>query len=112
MDNSNPVPPCFHLTDLFYGPEGDGRSELHRKEREAQCKSICATCVFRVPCLERALVYQDEFGVWGGMSEGDRKSFRRHLREEGYNDGEVPKGAELISSLRAWTNCYIERKIG
>jgi hypothetical protein len=104
-------PPCYHLTDLFYGPPGDGRSEKLREHREAQCRAICATCTHRIPCLERALVFQDSFGVWGGMSEGERKKFRRHLREEGYADGEIPKGSEFIASLRAYYNDYIERKM-
>ena len=99
------------MTDLFYGPAGDGRSETDRELREAYCKGICATCIYRVPCLEKALVYQETHGVWGGMGEGDRKSFRRWLREEGYKEGEVPKGDELIASLRAYTNDYMNRKM-
>lgn len=45
------------------------------------------------------------------MSEGDRKNFHRHLREEGYADGEIPKGLELIAAIRSFTDAYIAKKM-
>jgi WhiB family transcriptional regulator, redox-sensing transcriptional regulator len=38
---------------------------------------ICAACPVRDDCLEHALRVPEEYGVWGGMTEDDRRSFRR-----------------------------------
>lgn len=38
---------------------------------------ICEECVVKDDCLEYALETNQEFGVWGGLSEGDRRNYRR-----------------------------------
>jgi WhiB family redox-sensing transcriptional regulator len=92
---------CKGLGELFFSPEEDGRDEAGRRERETACKAVCATCDYVIPCAWQALVYNEQFGVWGGMSEHERRQFRKHLRAEGYID-EVPHGAELAASLRSF----------
>lgn len=37
-------------------------------------------CPLRQQCLEFALYNNEKFGVWGGMSEGDRKIMRKIWR--------------------------------
>ena len=39
----------------------------------------CSACPVRLDCLQYALLYNEEFGVWGGTTEIDRKSLRRKL---------------------------------
>ena len=34
-------------------------------------------------CLEYALANGEKFGIWGGMSERERRKIRRKQREEG-----------------------------
>jgi WhiB family redox-sensing transcriptional regulator len=46
-------------------------------------KRICATCPVKEPCLEYALEYRIDHGVWGGTSERQR---RRILRKRGHSD--------------------------
>lgn len=42
-------------------------------------KKICASCPVRVECLSEALNGRVEFGVWGGLTERERrKILRRH----------------------------------
>lgn len=43
--------------------------------------AICATCPVREECLEFALLTRQEDGVWGGMTETDRRRVRRRRRE-------------------------------
>jgi WhiB family redox-sensing transcriptional regulator len=43
-----------------------------------EAKAICATCPVRTPCLEHALTLREKFGVWGGLTERER---RRALRQ-------------------------------
>lgn len=38
-----------------------------------EAKKICATCEVREQCLEYALEIQEPYGVWGGMSEEERR---------------------------------------
>jgi WhiB family redox-sensing transcriptional regulator len=45
-------------------------------------KAICAQCEVRVPCLEWALATGQDAGVWGGMSEEERRALRRARRRE------------------------------
>lgn len=103
-------PPCGSLTELFYSPEEDGRNETGRREREAQCKIICLECPYRMQCLWKALVGREAFGVWGGMSEYERRSFRAHLRDEGYIDS-IPHGLELQASLAAFYTEWFGEKV-
>jgi WhiB family redox-sensing transcriptional regulator len=54
--------------DLFF-PERGGST------REA--KEVCRGCVVREDCLEYALANGEKFGIWGGMSERERRRVRR-----------------------------------
>jgi WhiB family transcriptional regulator, redox-sensing transcriptional regulator len=54
--------------DLFFPERG-------ASTREA--KEVCRGCVVRMECLEYALVNGEKFGIWGGMSERERRRVRR-----------------------------------
>ena len=54
--------------DLFFPERG-------ASTREA--KEVCRGCVVRVDCLEYALANGEKFGIWGGMSERERRRIRR-----------------------------------
>jgi WhiB family transcriptional regulator, redox-sensing transcriptional regulator len=42
-----------------------------------EAKRVCARCVVREPCLEFALDTRQDAGVWGGLTEDERRSLRR-----------------------------------
>ena len=54
--------------DLFFPERG-------ASTREA--KEVCRACVVREHCLEYALEHREKFGIWGGMSERERRRLRR-----------------------------------
>jgi WhiB family redox-sensing transcriptional regulator len=54
--------------DLFFPERG-------ASTREA--KEVCRGCVVREDCLEYALQNGEKFGIWGGMSERERRRIRR-----------------------------------
>jgi WhiB family transcriptional regulator, redox-sensing transcriptional regulator len=54
--------------DLFFPERG-------ASTREA--KEVCRGCVVRDDCLEYALANGEKFGIWGGMSERERRRLRR-----------------------------------
>ena len=43
-------------------------------------KSICAGCPVQLPCLQAALERGEKYGVWGGMSERQRRRIRRERK--------------------------------
>ena len=40
-------------------------------------KKICTTCAVRGECLDYALQNDERFGIWGGLSERERRKLRR-----------------------------------
>jgi len=42
-----------------------------------EAKEVCRGCVAREDCLEYALDNGEKFGIWGGMSERERRRLRR-----------------------------------
>ena len=40
-------------------------------------KKICARCPVTGQCLEYALEHDERFGVWGGLSERERRRLKR-----------------------------------
>ena len=40
-------------------------------------KKICASCEVRTECLEYALANDERFGIWGGLSERERRKLRK-----------------------------------
>lgn len=40
-------------------------------------KRICGTCDVRSECLEYALQNDERFGIWGGLSERERRKIKR-----------------------------------
>ena len=48
-----------------------------------QAKAVCASCPVRRPCLTYALATAQEFGIWGGRDENERRLLRRQQREFG-----------------------------
>lgn len=54
--------------DLFFPERG-------ASTREA--KAVCGGCEVRPECLEYALTHAEKFGIWGGLSERERRRLRR-----------------------------------
>ncbi len=56
---------------LFFHPEAE-RGE-RRRNREIFAKAICADCSVVDKCRSFALVAKEPYGIWGGLSEDERK---------------------------------------
>jgi WhiB family redox-sensing transcriptional regulator len=41
-----------------------------------EAKAVCAVCPVRAECLEDALEHHEGHGIWGGMSERERRRIR------------------------------------
>ncbi len=64
--------------DLFFPERG-------ASTREA--KEVCRGCVVQEDCLEYALANGEKFGIWGGLSERERRRIRRRRSLERRTEG-------------------------
>lgn len=46
-------------------------------EQAGAAKKICARCPVREACLEFALAANQDAGVWGGLTEDERRTLKR-----------------------------------
>lgn len=60
---------CAQTDPEAFFPEKGGST------REA--KKICTGCEVRAECLEYALALDERFGIWGGLSERERRRLKR-----------------------------------
>jgi len=60
---------CAQTDPEAFFPEKGGST------REA--KRICSGCEVRAECLEYALGHDERFGIWGGLSERERRKLKR-----------------------------------
>ena len=62
--------------ELFFpiGTTGPAASQI------VAAKAICMRCEVRMECLEWAMATGQDAGVWGGLSEEERRALRRARR--------------------------------
>jgi len=60
---------CAQTDPEAFFPEKGGST------REA--KKICGSCEVRTHCLDYALANDERFGIWGGLSERERRKLRK-----------------------------------
>ena len=57
---------------LFFPPSTVERKE-ERERREQKAKAICQVCPVKEDCLEFALEIREPYGIWGAMTETERR---------------------------------------
>ncbi|MGH8936508.1 MAG: WhiB family transcriptional regulator [Acidimicrobiia bacterium] len=57
---------------LFFPPSTFERKE-DRERREARAKAICSVCPVQAECLDYALHIREPYGIWGGLTEMERR---------------------------------------
>jgi WhiB family redox-sensing transcriptional regulator len=88
MSRTPPVPTsdrhAWHLQaacrgefgSAFYPPaHAEGREEKLHRERAA--KAVCAGCPVQVECLDHAVTHDERHGIWGGLTDAERRHLRR-----------------------------------
>jgi WhiB family redox-sensing transcriptional regulator len=60
---------CAQTDPEAFFPEKGGST------REA--KKVCVSCDVRAECLEYALAHDERFGIWGGLSERERRRLKK-----------------------------------
>lgn len=64
---------CIGLGDLFFIERGDSARPA---------KAICAICPVIDDCLDYALANSLKHGIWGGLSERERRRVKTNRRKE------------------------------
>jgi WhiB family transcriptional regulator, redox-sensing transcriptional regulator len=57
---------------LFFPPTSFERKD-ERERREMRALAICAVCPVVGDCRDHALAIREPFGIWGGLTEMDRR---------------------------------------
>jgi WhiB family redox-sensing transcriptional regulator len=62
---------CLEVDPEVFFPERGGSSKAAR--------AVCNRCTVREECLRYALANREQFGIWGGTSERERRKLRKRL---------------------------------
>ncbi|RZI86970.1 MAG: WhiB family transcriptional regulator [Microbacterium sp.] len=57
----------------------DGERGPTRARRESRARQICRDCPVLTECRDHALTAGEPYGIWGGMTERDRRWHTRRL---------------------------------
>lgn len=79
--------------DYWFDPDTEGSSHSHARrslmdllytdaQRRAIAKRICFRCPVRVRCLADALSRDEQEGIWGGLTTGERRDLSVGLTKE------------------------------
>lgn len=107
---------CIAADNTVFFPTRSGNSNT------AEALRICRTCVVATECLDHALTAPEQFGVWGGTTQWERRdmaparkrprpprcgteaAYARHRRL-----GEQPCGACMEANTRQHRLRYLKR---
>lgn len=64
---------CAQTDPEVFFPEKGGKT--------TSARAVCQSCDLRQQCLEYALAHDEWLGLWGGLSERERRRLKRGIRE-------------------------------
>jgi WhiB family redox-sensing transcriptional regulator len=75
---------CHGRTRLFFSTSARGRYAPGTLSADQEAAiAICTTCPVRIDCLAYAFITRQEYGIWGGLTEAQRRQqIRRRRRLE------------------------------
>lgn len=75
---------CRYMDPELFFPEGTAGPALQATDK---AKRICGTCPVQARCLLWALDHNAAFGIWGGLTEDERRGLRHALVRTWYEKG-------------------------
>lgn len=73
---------CRGQNGYLFFPPNSFEKKHEKQQRERAAKAICRTCVVQKECLEYALAIREPHGIWGGLTEAERKALLAKLDAE------------------------------
>lgn len=84
IDRRVPVEPswragavCHGSTAAHFYPPATTETRDERLTRENAARALCSHCPVRAACLDYALGVGEPYGIWGGLTEAERRRLRR-----------------------------------
>jgi WhiB family redox-sensing transcriptional regulator len=73
---------CLEQDPELFFPIGKPGPAAKRKsdpiaQQIAMAKAVCGTCCLAEVCLRYALTTEEQFGIWGGQTEDERRALLR-----------------------------------
>lgn len=68
---------CRSCDPEFFFPIGKTGRAIAEIQR---AKAVCAACPVRAECLAFALETHQDYGIWGGCDDDERRALRRERR--------------------------------
>lgn len=65
---------CLNADPELFFPVGNTGPALDQIER---AKAVCASCSVTEMCLQYAMDTNQDYGVWGGLNEDERRTLKR-----------------------------------
>lgn len=72
--NNRQLRPACAVADVDMYPDANDAVGI------ARATAVCAGCDLRRECADGALARREQWGVWGGLTEADRRALFRHDR--------------------------------
>jgi len=73
---------CRHESAVHFFSPGHLERREEKHSRESAARALCGACPVRRQCLEYALVVQEPHGIWGGLTELERRRLLRQRAEQ------------------------------
>lgn len=67
--------------ELFFSPD-QFETKQEKDDREAVAKSACSRCNVKAECLDYAIKAGERYGIWGGLTEQERRALVRRRSAE------------------------------
>lgn len=107
---SQPIP-CRGITELFYPNQLS--SEVAKAKAVCNGTPTTPRCRWRQECIHMAIENHEGFGVWGGMSERDRRKIQRARNK--YHDKTIYTLEDVkfphVTMIRPQRTIYIKRRL-
>lgn len=68
---------CQGATANHFYPPSVTETRDGRRRREDAARALCGQCPVQASCLEYALYVQEPYGIWGGLTEVERRRLVR-----------------------------------
>lgn len=76
---------CVTVDPELFFPIGSEKSPVVQEQIE-KAKRVCGRCTVQVVCLEYALSTGQNDGIWGGLTEDERRELKRRARQRKFLD--------------------------
>ncbi len=94
--------PTWHADGACRRPEHSGVNFFPQRGEDARpAKAVCAACPVRTDCLDQALSTGEKHGIWGGLSERERRRIRGQRHREGQPASTIAGRRRRVVELRA-----------